>query len=350
MRCRFSAHTYVHSFHKCHSSLEFVLTYLFMAWQYLIFSPLKVPGFVAAPSQPAEKAAGRRSSLADMLFSSKRDLARAAHPPDLALRALPVAEQEQDQPAAAAAAAARTLKLHAKTAFSAESATQLQGGPLLHVNYALSAEDSGSSKAARVVGRFFYLVDSRLLAAIDEAVAQEKAAVLAGKTKPAKTRPRPKETRADGDAGCDGAHSLLPVGPVMAAAAMVRWSGGRGGGGGHCSCCAVLMADSAVVNVLQLSLELRGAGPTTRISLHVLASVDLMGGAPHLHSSVTGLLWTSAGGGLLLWAASHSAVSAVAVAVAASVAPTRSADVITWPHMESVSVWPPAAVVDRSRI
>ena len=69
-----------------------------------------------------------------------------------------------------------------------------------------------------------------------------------------------------------------------------------------------------------------------------------MGGAPHLHSSVTGLLWTSAGGGLLLWAASHSAVSAVAVA--ASVAPTRSADVITWPHMESVSVWPPAAEGD----
>ena len=99
--------------------MEFVLSYLFVAWQYLTFSLLKVPGFVAAPSQPAEKAAGRRSSLADMLFSSKRDLARAAHPPDLALRALSVAEQEQP---AAAAAAARTLKLHAKTAFSANIA------------------------------------------------------------------------------------------------------------------------------------------------------------------------------------------------------------------------------------
>ena len=67
--------------------------------------------------------------------------------------------------------------------------------------------------------------------------------------------------------------------------------------------------------------------------------MDLSVGPPHLHSSVTGLLWSSAGaqsgGGALLWVASHSAVSAVA---ACSVASARYADVVTLPHMESVSV------------
>eukprot|EP00597_Dinobryon_sp_UTEXLB2267_P000855 CAMPEP_0170076800 /NCGR_PEP_ID=MMETSP0019_2-20121128/13736_1 /TAXON_ID=98059 /ORGANISM="Dinobryon sp., Strain UTEXLB2267" /LENGTH=324 /DNA_ID=CAMNT_0010288729 /DNA_START=421 /DNA_END=1392 /DNA_ORIENTATION=- len=148
-------------------------------------------------------------------------------------------------------------------------------------------------KSKKLLGRFFYLVEVSRLTTIEEATAQVRLAATSGRQSTARVpKPRMKPPTVDGEQDNSGI-TLMPVGPAMLAADMVRWNYNADD-----PVCAVLMSNSSIVNIFALSVSaVQSTVPLSnafqRISLSAVASIDLSCSPCSAHLSVTGLCWSN---------------------------------------------------------
>ena len=342
---------------------------------------VKVPSYCAGKGGAVT---ARRNSL---FFAAKKE-SKSIFPPSVLLKTLPLPPSEGN-------ISAKMEKLHFKNqhvSVIVENIVDLKSGFLLHMNYldesAVQVPSSGPvsvpgsatgpipstnsdttnttrQKLGTKVSRFYYLIRMESLATVEKAARRAAASAAASKQSTLKGKSRMKASAAPSVADQEQAaaeappegFTLLPVGPVMAAASMVSWDYR---GGASCYYCALLMAESSTINVLQLRQVPLSAAPleggASWITLNVVASVDVSGWPVPVHLSVTSMLWStltepSEKAPAVLWVASGATVTAISAVGLGAVDQTdasgqvipdvatasRHVDCMTVTHFDSVS-------------